>query len=288
MSATEEGAAPRSLGFALGPTTVAFVVDGPRSAALARRLFASDEEANSEAGDVRLSLRDVEPSSFEGGDVEGRYRLATAAEATGWLMGHTSRRLAERCEDGLLLHAAATRLDDRALVWPGESGAGKSSLSAFLRRRGHGWLSDEAVLVEPDGRVSGLPRALHLKRGGVDAAREAGLLSASEIDAGWPFEGGVLLRPPEDRAPATVGGWIFPRFVPGATSSLEALSPARAAHRLLQAAINVHRFEDRGLSIASSLVRRGPCFALEHGGFHTLEDALGRLEDALRGVESGR
>jgi hypothetical protein len=50
--------------------------------------------------------------------------------------------------EGALVHAAGWRLDDRGFIFPGKSGAGKSTISRLLSSKGH-WqgLSDDRVVV---------------------------------------------------------------------------------------------------------------------------------------------
>jgi hypothetical protein len=63
----------------------------------------------------------------------------------------------------LLLHAGAVVHDGRAVLFPGVSGTGKSTMVAACLRRGFGYLSDELVAVEPaTGGVTGWARPLML------------------------------------------------------------------------------------------------------------------------------
>jgi len=61
------------------------------------------------------------------------------------------------------LHASAVALRDRAVVFLGPEGAGKSTTAAALAQRGHAVIADDVVgLVEEDGRFSALPAYPHL------------------------------------------------------------------------------------------------------------------------------
>ena len=56
------------------------------------------------------------------------------------------------------LHASAVEIHGRAVIFPGEEGAGKSTTAAALARRGHSVLSDDVVaLAERDGIFFVLP-----------------------------------------------------------------------------------------------------------------------------------
>lgn len=66
----------------------------------------------------------------------------------------------------LFVHAGALRYGDRALVLPGLSRAGKSTLVEALVRRGLTYYSDEFAVFQPDGKVTAYPRDLSLRAGG--------------------------------------------------------------------------------------------------------------------------
>jgi hypothetical protein len=63
------------------------------------------------------------------------------------------------------VHAGAVLWGGRALLLPGATHAGKSSLVAELLRRGAEYLSDEYALIDVDGRVHPYPRPLLLRDG---------------------------------------------------------------------------------------------------------------------------
>jgi hypothetical protein len=63
------------------------------------------------------------------------------------------------------VHAGAVVLGERALLMPGATHAGKSSLVAELLRRGATYFSDEYALIDSEGRVHPYPRPLLLRNG---------------------------------------------------------------------------------------------------------------------------
>lgn len=63
------------------------------------------------------------------------------------------------------VHAGAVLWGERALLLPGVTHTGKSSLVAELLRRGATYLSDEYALIDSDGRVHPYPRPLLLRNG---------------------------------------------------------------------------------------------------------------------------
>ena len=63
------------------------------------------------------------------------------------------------------VHAGAVLWGERALLLPGITHAGKSSLVAELLRRGATYFSDEYALIDSSGRVHPYPRPLLLRNG---------------------------------------------------------------------------------------------------------------------------
>ena len=66
----------------------------------------------------------------------------------------------------VLLHASAVRRTDGVAVFPAESNSGKSTLAAGLVRAGFGYVTDEAVAIDPaQGRVVPFPKPISLDPG---------------------------------------------------------------------------------------------------------------------------
>lgn len=63
------------------------------------------------------------------------------------------------------VHAGAVLWNGRAILLPGATHAGKSSLVAELLRRGATYFSDEYALIDAEGRVHPYPRPLLLRNG---------------------------------------------------------------------------------------------------------------------------
>ena len=87
----------------------------------------------------------VEPFVVRGGDPYAVSRAITLAS------------LRRRRGSTLLLHAAGLSQGERAVALVGRSGTGKSTASRVLGQH-FGYLSDETVAVEDDGRVSPYPK----------------------------------------------------------------------------------------------------------------------------------
>jgi hypothetical protein len=67
--------------------------------------------------------------------------------------------------DHVFVHAGAVAIDGRALLLPGISFAGKTTLVAALVRAGATYYSDEYAVLDHDGRVHPYPKPLSLRLG---------------------------------------------------------------------------------------------------------------------------
>lgn len=107
---------------------------------------------------------------------EGQFRLHRNGEVIGsaacadllsrGLIDCIDRAFIDQLKNLHAVHAGAVQFGDRALLLPGKSFAGKSSLVAELLRRGATCLSDEYALIDGAGMVHSYPRPLLLRNGG--------------------------------------------------------------------------------------------------------------------------
>lgn len=116
------------------------------------------------------------------------------------------------------VHAGTVLLGKRALLLPGSTHAGKSSLVAELLRRGATYFSDEYALIDSEGWVHPYPRPLLLRNG----SPEQFPVLAGEFNA------------PVGRVPAPVGWIIAVRYAPGSRWSVAKIPQGEAVLTLLQ------------------------------------------------------
>lgn len=81
-------------------------------------------------------------------------------------------RVAIHSPDRLFVHAATVGWEDMAIVLPGHSHAGKSTLTAALVRAGAAYYSDEYTVLDAHGFVQPFPRRLHLRSPDGGASRD--------------------------------------------------------------------------------------------------------------------
>jgi len=110
-------------------------------------------------------------SIIRGGEVRGsrRYHLIYAdslnigrsfdwSEIKDALQTDVEMFVAVACRDRVFVHAGVVGVDGQAIVIPGRSGTGKTTLVHAFLRAGAEYLSDEYALVDPRGRVHAFPR----------------------------------------------------------------------------------------------------------------------------------
>lgn len=179
----------------------------------------------------------------------------------------------------LMLHAAALERNGRAVVLPGDPGAGKSTLTAALMLSGWRLLSDEITLVDRiDGRLVGLARPVSLKNASIDVVREAFPDAVIGAPAHDTHKGTVahlrptrdsVLRVGEKAAPAWV---IFPRWRDGAEARLSPHSRSDAFLHTASHAFNYSLLGGLGFELNAALMDASQCHDFEYS----------RLDEALR------
>jgi hypothetical protein len=87
-------------------------------------------------------------------------------DAVWWLGRELSDLIAVRATDYVFVHAGAVAHKGRAIVMPGESHAGKSTLAAALVRAGAVYLSDDFAPFDAAGMVHPYARPLSIRRDG--------------------------------------------------------------------------------------------------------------------------
>lgn len=256
----------RPLHFANNAVTVRW--EGARAQRVVEHLFARVKAQG--RGEATVSLSLVERAQDLVVTENGRELLHTESDghAAECLLGQAVYHLVDRSSGGLVLHAAAVALDERrVLVMPGTSGAGKTTLTAWLVKHGHDYLTDEAVFLPLESTsLESLCRPLNLKRG--SRAQLQALSPAA--DGVLSFEGGDLVDPAalgciNPRTQGELFLFVFPTFEQGKPLELSPLSPAQAAQALLTFAANARSVPRHGLGEVARLAKAARAFSLRYG-----------------------
>jgi hypothetical protein len=142
------------------------------------------------------------------------------------------------------VHAGAVLWGERALLLPGMSHAGKSSLVAELLRRGATYFSDEYALIDSEGRVHPYPRPLLLRNGCPE--------QSPVLPGEWNASVGD--------APAPVGWILALQYLPGCTWSVAPITQSEALLNLLRNTPHVLAESPDMVGIFQHAVAGAACF----------------------------
>ena len=183
----------------------------------------------------------------------------------------------------IMIHAAVAERGGRAVVMPGQPGAGKSTLCAGLIHRGWRLLSDEFALVRPgDAQVAPWPRPVSLKGPSIALIREFAVdpvigPAAHDREKGWVAH----LRPPaasvaRSREPAPPAWIVFPRYRAGAHVELTPVPKARAFLKLAEYSYNQSSLGLPAFEALAHVVDTSDAYDFVYGS----------LDDAVEGVNA--
>jgi len=225
-----------------------------------------------------------DPATGELALFQGRRRL-TASGDRGWLADQLLRGVCTALAEGAaaqpVFHAAALSWQGRGVIFPGGTAAGKSTLAGWLALRGWAYHSDELAAVSTDGpTLRGLPRPLSLKQASLHLFEPC-------VDFNAPGAGimvtphGAMIAPSLLRGsgpgPAPLARIIFTNYRADSDYSLQQLTPARAAVRLMGCLVNVRNLPNHGLADAVRLAECIPAYHLIYGGCDQLGNHGERL-----------
>lgn len=186
------------------------------------------------------------------------------AVAVTHLLWEANRRALEHTPGRALLHAAAVTRGDRAAILVGPQESGKSTLAAALvGRYGLGYLTDEAVALDPaTGVVDPYPKYVSVGADVGDLLPELDPLGDPRLLA---LLGDLTVVPAStfgaDRlaGPTRAAVVVLPTYVPDAPTEVELLSPAAALHAVAQHAYHVARDGDLVMDALAGVVATSPC-----------------------------
>jgi hypothetical protein len=133
--------------------------------------------------------------------------------------------VAEMAADRVFVHAGVVQIGGRALVLPGRSYSGKSTLVQALVRAGAIYSSDEYAVLDSQGLAHPYPRRLSLREGGRWRRRRTAVELGSRSADG----------------PAPVGRVLFAQYDPEGRWQPERLSPGKALLGLINHTVSIRR-----------------------------------------------
>jgi hypothetical protein len=150
-------------------------------------------------------------------------------------------KVAEFSERRVFIHAGVVGWRGEAIMVPGLSMSGKSTLTAELVKLGCEYYSDEYAVLEKDGRVTPFPRHLSLR--GLDGKGESET-SAAEL-------GGTV-----GTEAIPVGMVLFTRYESGAGWAPERLTPGAGIMELIPNTLTIRRDPAFSLKVLDLVAQR--------------------------------
>jgi hypothetical protein len=171
------------------------------------------------------------------------------------------------------LHAGAVIRGDSCIILPGQSGTGKSTLTAWLVAHGYQYLTDELIFLADDGTVTPVTRPISLKSGlnhfsWMNLQDCDDQIIASENEMMIPHR---LLNDKFTRQEPQVTHVVFPHYVEGATMKLQPLSSAKSCFMLMQSHVNARNLEGLGVPRLAETVRNCNSYSLTYSRFEDVE-----------------
>ena len=210
------------------------------------------------------------------------HRAKTAGEVCTYLIGEIIYHLIDKNEKDLLLHAACLTYNGMGLLLPGVSGAGKSTITAWLLENGFGYLTDEIVSVNLGTWLTeGLARPLNIKLLGMEAIRNAKigkLENATILDSSIShLVEHRAFNPHFVRETTHIKVIVFPRYSATKDFSLTEISSAKVTLLLMQAFVNARNHAEHGFHDISKFARSVKGLELTYSNF----DELAALKQKL-------
>ena len=153
------------------------------------------------------------------------------------------RYVAEWAPRRVFVHAGVVGWKGRAIVIPGRSFTGKSTLVAELVRHGATYYSDEYAVLDGRGRVHPFPRALALRNNGNTKQERLSLKSLGGKTGSEPLPVGLV---------------VVSRYRAGARWRPRRLTPGQGVLALLANAVSARRQPNRVLSSLRQAIARAP------------------------------
>ncbi len=229
-------------------------------------------------------------------DTAGLYVLTSpgAAEFTASLGVHFAAvlfdvviyNLLRRNASGIAFHAGAVAWKDNVILLPGQSGFGKSCMTACLVSFGCSYLTDELYFMssEKDSSNFSFTRPLCIKSDAVAAVKR--LISNQALEHAISDRHGYviphrLLNPDFrliEKDPSLI---VIPKYQAGAVLGVEKLSSAQVTTQLMACDVNGRNLEGHGFRQVAQIARSTPAYRITYSSFDGVEDAMQDLFSML-------
>ncbi len=212
--------------------------------------------------------------------------VTSSDAATALVLWHLNQATLDHTAGVLFFQAGALQIGDRVVMFPGEPGAGISTLTTALVQRGLSYLSDGmAALDVAVGRVLPFPRSICL--GGDSHRLFPELLGAADVGLDRVQHGRWHLDPASIPG-ATVGTGgrvalvVSPHHSPGAATRLERVTDVDALRLLVDRTFPFEQLGARGFHALVAVAQQAPVYRLEYSDLEAACEVVLQLVREIR------
>ena len=250
-------------------------------------LFADLSGDTGEDADVELSIeKHGDSDTFAISSKRDRlFEGSLGVKAAAILYDVVIFHLLDHNRSGVALHCGAVSRRGQCILLPGVSGAGKSSVAAYLTANGFSYATDELVFFYTPTMLDFVPftRPICLK------VPSAQVFTGRNIapSKSWLMDehGAIIphrsLNSGFNSHRQTPELLLFPFYKKNAVTSIGKLSGAQASTRLVTCCANARNLNGHGFREIASLARLRPAYQLTYGSFSGLERTVTQILDTL-------
>ena len=172
---------------------------------------------------------------------------------------HLRAAFAEFSRKKLFVHAGAVGWKGKAIIFPGKSRAGKTTLIAELVKAGATYFSDEFAVLDGNGAVHPFAKPLSIRE----------TRTSRQIETPVETLGGIAAR-----KPLPVGLVVMTEYRDGGHWKPKTLTPAGGALEIIAHTIAARRWPALALSVIGAVVDRAPVIRSDRGDARMLVGKL--------------
>jgi len=181
----------------------------------------------------------------------------------------------------IALHAASVERNGNVIIFPAVAESGKTTLTATLIKHGFKLFSDESTSLDHDGYVHPLPFCMNIKEGSWPVLEEKyPQLNTGDIHSRFDDQN-IRFLPPENlhQGRQKASHIIFPKYIPGAETSIETIGAREALEKITEASYQVqdHMDEKKFELIIKNLITL-PKYTLVYSN---LDEAIACIDKVL-------
>ena len=189
-------------------------------------------------------------------------------------------------KSGVALHAGAVVYREKVIFIPGQSGSGKSTMTAWLTAHGFAYLTDELIFLPDDGsgQTMSFSRPVCIKSAAVSVIKKL-LRKDTHRDILQDDQGVIVphrsLNSDFSIVTSPPSLLLFPSYQNVSSLNIEKISGAQACTYLMSCDVNARNLLDHGFKQIVKIAQSTPAYKVSYGCFQGFGDAFARLFDEL-------